>query len=328
MLEPAALVAFVPDQGLGYYLLLGMVATVNPCGFAMLPAYLSYFLGLDEAGTADPRDRSGTVTNAGSVLQALRVAGAVSAGFMVVFSAAGAVVELTSLRSTVYEYAPWVSVVIGFVLMALGAAMFAGVDFSVNLPKLSRGGRERTFSSMFLFGMSYATASIGCTLPIFLAAIAGTMRRESFANGVVAFATYGLGMAVVLGALTVWLARARSSLLAKVRNVRPYLTRIAGGFVALAGAYVSYYGVLELRTYRATGGNIPSSSVTDQVTGWSDTVTDWVTQIGAVRLGLILAGAIALAIAISRATKQRKPAVLASEDSPGTGSSEARTQVS
>ena len=28
----------------------GMIATVNPCGFAMLPAYLSYFLGL-EAGS-------------------------------------------------------------------------------------------------------------------------------------------------------------------------------------------------------------------------------------------------------------------------------------
>ena len=23
----------------------GLVATVNPCGFAMLPAYLSYFMG-------------------------------------------------------------------------------------------------------------------------------------------------------------------------------------------------------------------------------------------------------------------------------------------
>ena len=38
----------------------GMVATVNPCGFAMLPAYLSYFLGLESSGadgdlgSADP----------------------------------------------------------------------------------------------------------------------------------------------------------------------------------------------------------------------------------------------------------------------------------
>ncbi|MDP8977837.1 MAG: hypothetical protein M3N17_04560 [Actinomycetota bacterium] len=27
----------------------GLVASVNPCGFAMLPAYLSFFLGLDNA---------------------------------------------------------------------------------------------------------------------------------------------------------------------------------------------------------------------------------------------------------------------------------------
>ena len=26
----------------------GMVATLNPCGFAMLPAYLSYFMGLQD----------------------------------------------------------------------------------------------------------------------------------------------------------------------------------------------------------------------------------------------------------------------------------------
>jgi len=25
-----------------------MVATVNPCGFAMLPAYLSFFLGVEQ----------------------------------------------------------------------------------------------------------------------------------------------------------------------------------------------------------------------------------------------------------------------------------------
>ena len=35
----------------------GMVSTINPCGFAMLPAYLSYFLGLEGKGgeaTASP----------------------------------------------------------------------------------------------------------------------------------------------------------------------------------------------------------------------------------------------------------------------------------
>ena len=35
----------------------GMVATVNPCGFALLPAYLSYFLGLEDASQSHGRSR-------------------------------------------------------------------------------------------------------------------------------------------------------------------------------------------------------------------------------------------------------------------------------
>ena len=31
----------------------GLVATMNPCGFAMLPAYLSYFMGLNDDGEAN-----------------------------------------------------------------------------------------------------------------------------------------------------------------------------------------------------------------------------------------------------------------------------------
>ena len=42
-----AVAAIGPDGELAYYLAIGMVATVNPCGFAMLPAYLSFFLGLE-----------------------------------------------------------------------------------------------------------------------------------------------------------------------------------------------------------------------------------------------------------------------------------------
>ena len=48
----------------------GMVPTVNPCGFAMLPAYLGYFIGLDD----------GHVDRAEAVRRALVIGGVVSAG--------------------------------------------------------------------------------------------------------------------------------------------------------------------------------------------------------------------------------------------------------
>jgi cytochrome c-type biogenesis protein len=298
-----SLAAIGPDGSLAFYLALGMVATVNPCGFAMLPAYLSYFLGTDRPG-ADGSD--GVV----GLTRAIRVALAVSAGFVAVFALAGTVVELSS--APVYEYMPWVSLVLGLGLVVVGIAMVAGYAPLVDLPKLERGGRERTTRSMFVFGVSYAIASIGCTLPTFLSAVAGTI-----VDGLVVFATYGAGMAVVLAALTVTLALARTSVLRLVRSAQPYLASVSGVLVALAGVYVAYYGALELRTYRATGGNIPSSSVTDLVSGWSYDVTSWVRQTGSVRiLTVVVLLLAALALGLHALRLRRQPKASGAEPAP------------
>ncbi|HEY8546766.1 MAG TPA: cytochrome c biogenesis CcdA family protein [Acidimicrobiales bacterium] len=271
-----------PDGPLAVYLAAGMVATVNPCGFAMLPAYLSYFLGLEGAGERAPRPRLG---------QAFRVSFVVSTGFLAVFALAGAAAELTTVP--VYENAPWISIVIGIALFALGVAMLCGFQPAARLPKLERGGRKRTVGSMFVFGVSYAIASIGCTLPLFLSAVAGTMSRDSLTAGLVVFGIYAAGMTLVLTALTVAIALARTSLVRRLRDAQAHVGRISGGLVALAGAYVVHYGWLSLRTYGSRAGAIPKSGVIDTVTSWSYTLSDWIADAGAVRIALVLATALA-----------------------------------
>lgn len=268
------------------YLAMGMAATVNPCGFAMLPAYLAYFLGID-----DGTDEVTPVTV--NLARALRVAVAVSAGFLAVFAVAGTVAELTSLP--VYEQAGWISIVIGLALAVLGVAMLFGFELNVRLPRLDRGGRQRTVTSMFVFGVSYAIASIGCTLPLFLGAVAGTVNRESFLDGVLVFGTYALGMAVILVALTVAIALARTSLVRLVRRALPYVGRVAGGLVALAGLYVAHYG---WDSVRGEPGQVPSSRITDVVTGWSSEVTAWIQSAGSVRITVAVAVLLAVLVLV------------------------------
>lgn len=279
----------VPDRW-PYYLTLGMVATVNPCGFAMLPAYLAYFLGLE--GRHDDRPQA-------TVAQAMRVACAVAAGFLAVFALAGAALELTSLP--VNETAAWVSIVIGIGLFALGVAMLFGFELNVRLPKLDRGGRDRTVGSMFLFGVSYAIASVGCTLPLFLPAVVSTFRNDSAVTGLTVFGLYGLGMTLVLLALTVGIALARTSILQFLRSAMPYVGRVSGGLVALAGAYVTYFGWLEVRL-GATGA-VSGSNVTDTVNNWSTSVTNWVDDVGSVRIAVIVAILLAGTILAVRAVR-------------------------
>ena len=259
----------------------GMVATVNPCGFAMLPAYLSFFLGLEGA---DDDDRAG-------IALALAVGGVVTLGFVAVFTLIGAGISHLSLA--VDDWFPQLTIVVGIGVLALGIALLAGWQLQFALPHLDRGGKERTLVSMFVFGVSYAVASLSCTLPVFLSVVAGTFSRSNTVSGIAMFVTFALGMGLVLTVLTLALALARRSLVHRLRSALPYINRISGALLVVAGLYFTWYGIYELRIRDdplAEGGPV------DTVTGWSADLTGWVNDVGAVRLGLVLGILVCLAL--------------------------------
>ena len=257
----------------------GMVATVNPCGFAMLPAYLSFFLGIED-------ERA-------SIGRAMVVSLTVTAGFAATFAVVGLIVS--RLTTSVYDIAPWFSLVIGGFLVVFGVALLAGFDVVVRLPRLDRGGRNRDLGSMALFGVSYAVASVGCELPLFLAAMSGVFGKN-LASGVVYFVAFGLGFAAVLTSLTVALAMARQSMVQTMRRVLPYVNRIAGGLLVLAGAYVAWYGWIEIR-------KASNDATVNRVTDWSFTVGDWLQDYQDV---FILLAAVAITAGVWAAARSRR----------------------
>jgi cytochrome c biogenesis protein CcdA len=271
----------------------GMLVTVNPCGFAMLPAYLGYFLGLEG------RDRDVRA----SVSRSLGVGLSVSAGFLLVFSVVGLVIY--HLSSSVYEWVPWVTIVIGCALVVLGIAMLRGYEPIVNLPKLNRGGRTRDGRSMFVFGVSYAVASISCALPIFITTVIGTFKRENLASSLAVFVAYSLGMTLVLVALTVSLGMARQGLVRVLRRAVPHVVRASGVLLVVAGAYLVHYGWYERRVLNDATSD---SAVVDRVTDWSSSVAEWVNDdVGPKTLGLLLALGLAAVLTATFGFRARRP---------------------
>jgi cytochrome c biogenesis protein CcdA len=261
----------------------GMVATVNPCGFAMLPAYLSFFLGL-EGGDDEGDPRAG-------VARALGVGAAVTLGFVAVFTAIGALISHLSIA--VDEWFPWMTIVVGIAVFVLGVALLRGFELRLALPHLERGGRAQTLPSMFVFGVSYAIASLSCTLPVFLSVVAGTFSRSNATSGIAMYVVFAVGMGLVLTVLTLALALARVSVVHRLRSLLPGINRVSGALLVLAGAYFTWYGVYELRIRddpRAEGGPV------DVVTGWSGDISTWIQDVGATRLGLVLGIIVCIAL--------------------------------
>lgn len=233
-----ALVSLLP---VGYAVGAGVVATANPCGFAMLPAYLSLYLGAGQAGFYErsaPR----------RVLRALVVGVSVSAGFMVLFAAVGVVVSAGG--NFLVAAMPWISVLIGAALAFLGLVMLAGQRLpSAWLAGLAaRFGSPATadFRGFFLFGLAFAATSLSCTLPIFLMVVGTALASGGFLAGLTQFVGYGAGMGLALVALTLGIALFKEGFaLRRFHGAAPYLARASGALVLLAGLYIVYYWLIK-----------------------------------------------------------------------------------
>jgi len=209
----------------------GMVAAFNPCGFALLPAYLTLLVRRTAGG--NPLGR------------ALGATAAMTAGFVVVFGAFGLVV--VPLALSIGNYHSWATIVVGAALVLLGLWLLSGREIVVRVPRLSGVAPTEGRASMVVYGVAYAVASLSCTIAPFLAVTTSTFRLHSPLAGIAVFLAYAIGMGMVVGVLAVSVALAQDRLVQRLRGVMPYVNRISGVLLVVAGAYVVYYGVYELR---------------------------------------------------------------------------------
>lgn len=219
------------EAPIAYAFALGMVALVNPCGFALLPAYLGFFLGVDE----DPS------TSKVHALNRAQVVGlALSLGFLTVFGLLGLV--FAGIYASIRDWLPWVTFAIGMGLVGLGLAMVRGLQLDVRLPKLDRGTGSRQLASMYLFGVSYAVASLSCTIGLFLGAAGVAASGASTADRLASFLAYGAGMGLLATVLTLAVALGKRRLVTRFRSLLPRIHVISAVVLVVVGAYVAYYG--------------------------------------------------------------------------------------
>jgi cytochrome c biogenesis protein CcdA len=98
----------------GYAFVAGMVASVNPCGFVLLPAYLGYYLG-DDRGARGGRRRTG---------RALAVSATMTASFALLFGLAGILASMAA--SALSSSLAWIGTTVGVGLILLAGMLASG----------------------------------------------------------------------------------------------------------------------------------------------------------------------------------------------------------
>jgi cytochrome c biogenesis protein CcdA len=284
----------------------GLVAALNPCGFAMLPAYLALVVQGENVGRRAAVGRAVTAT------------AAMALGFLTVFGGFG--ILTVSAASTVQRYLPYVTVVIGITLVALGIWLLAGREITVRIG-LARGARwapTARLGSMFSYGISYAVASLSCTVGPFLAVTAAALRGGSVLGAMAVNVAYAGGFTLVVGVLAVAAALASSAVVDRMRRIVPYVNRISGALLLVVGIYVGYYGLYEIRLF--TGNGNPQDPVIAAAGRVQGAIAGWVHQHGAwpwlVVLAVLAVAALAAAWRASATAKYRRADPATAGDEP------------
>jgi cytochrome c-type biogenesis protein len=202
----------------------GAVALLSPCGYPMLPGYVAYYLGTT---------RSFSRSILGGV--------ACTIGLLSIFLVFGIAVSVVG--SLVYPYIPYFELVSGLMVMVLGIAMLANLQF--HIPSLSvRITKHRGILGLYCYGLLYGLATMSCTAPIFITILFMALSTGGILTGMIIYTVYGVGMGIPLVVTTILVHKAKDYLDYTIKRMVGYTRwfNVVGGLVLIAiGVYLVIY---------------------------------------------------------------------------------------
>ncbi len=205
----------------------GIVSFFNPCSFALLPAYLSYFLGREEED----------ISRTNSLLRGLKFGGLASAGFVTFFGGIGVGVALvgSQIKNIFTQLLP----LIGLVLVILGIFWVLGRQV-LYMEKLSNAV-SFSRSSFFLFGIAYGLSSLACVFPVFLMLTFTSIEAGGILSGFSVFLVFSIAMSIMLVSVSLAVSLSKYYILEKLKGVEKYVTKISGLILIGVGLYFIFY---------------------------------------------------------------------------------------
>ena len=199
-----------------------MAAAFSPCGVAMLPSYFALM--------ASKQDRK-------PWLSGLVSGGAMSLGFVLVFSLAAILLFGVRLRFT--SWLPAIGITLGALLVLWGALSLWKPQF---LSLFGFGHTGVGFDRrVVLFGVTYGIACLSCALPVFLLLTLQALSAATTEGLAAVLVLYLLGMSLVTTAIAILAVTVRQGFQRWLLASIPRIVRLSSLVVMVSGAYLTLY---------------------------------------------------------------------------------------
>jgi len=209
----------------------GAFTFLSPCSFPMLPSYISYFLRREE--------RSESML--ALVFNGIKLGFITSLGFLVVLIVAGSLMSLALVQ--IGKLIPYFVMAVGAIFAAMGILYLAGKQRSFGIfLKASHFIHKKSGKKLgpFLYGIAYALAAMGCSLPMFLVIVSGSA-AFSLSSAMLSLISYFLGMASLMIPVSVLTSLSGGLVSRKFTNMLNYVERATGLILLITGIYLIWF---------------------------------------------------------------------------------------
>ncbi len=232
----------------------GVASFFSPCAFPLLPSYFSFYqnLNLEEQPKQDgPR-------------QALRLGLSAASGVISFDLGLGAIIAVLSAGVaqglSITDGTPNAGVItfrfgLGVLLLLLGFGQLRGwnlkprfVDPFIYRTRPQRAGRLGPARTLYLYGLGYTAAGIGCTGPILAGLTAMALSAGGFRSAAISFVIFSLTMGMLMFVVSLIVAASRQNLLKRIKVVSPVIKRASGVLLILVASF-QIYSVLNLESF-------------------------------------------------------------------------------
>jgi cytochrome c-type biogenesis protein len=214
----------------------GFIAFFSPCAFPMLPAYISYYLGLIDQKDNNIYQKNKIKLFSEGVIGGISCAiGAIS---VLLIIGIGISMLGNAVRELIKENIAIIEPIVGVILIIMGFVMIFGLSIKIPIKKSPSGKGNK---SLFVYGILYALVAAGCTAPIFISVIIRAFASSSFFDGILIFLSYAMGLGILLIIITIIITTTKNVILSKIKKILPHIQRLGAIVLITVGIWLIYY---------------------------------------------------------------------------------------
>ncbi len=222
--------------------LLAVVAAVatffSPCSFPLLPGYLSVYYSTEEPNRRKKALQGGILAAAGVITFTIIMGAVIALLGQGVASSFSVSSPNPSLLTRIFR------IVLGIVLVSLGAVQLSNVTFhnhlldalSSRFYSAARAGNK----GLYLYGLGYNAAGIGCAGPIMAGLIVFALGSGGFISAFLAFLVYSASMASLMLGVSILVSKSKTVLVNDLKFSTPKIKKASSMILIMVGAFLIY----------------------------------------------------------------------------------------